>query len=96
MGRSGCRADRWGPNPPVLETGRAARPRPCRDETLIAEDAAALGAQAHVARAAQIVTEGTSADRQLAAYERLRTGGAHHETALKGVVDHLASETLAI
>ncbi len=64
-------------------------------EVLIAEDAAALGAQTQIARAVEIATKGTSADRQLAAYEGLRGGGAAHEAALKGVVDHLVSETLA-
>ena len=63
--------------------------------TLIAEDAAALGCEAEVAHASEIAAEGTSADRQVATYERLRASGASDEEALKGVVDMLIHETLA-
>jgi carboxylate-amine ligase len=64
-------------------------------QDLIAEDAAVLGCQAEVAHARSIVAEGTSADRQLAVYERRRAEGAAHEEALQAVVHHVAAETVA-
>jgi len=64
-------------------------------QDLVAEDAEALGCQAEVAHATNIAREGTSADRQVAEYERLRTAGASEDEALKGVVDLLIVETLA-
>ncbi|MGU3539343.1 carboxylate-amine ligase [Methylobacterium sp. A54F] len=57
---------------------------------LIAEDAEALGCTREVARARAIVTEGTSADRQLAAYEGAREGGSSNRKAIDAVVDWLA------
>jgi len=63
-------------------------------QALIAEDAAALGCRAEVARASEIVNQGTSADRQLATYERLLADGASQPDALNGVVDMLIEETL--
>jgi len=48
-----------------------------------------------VAHASRIVAEGTSADRQVATYERLISSGASEEVALRGVVDNLIEETLA-
>lgn len=60
---------------------------------LIREDAAALGCEAHVARARAIVAGGTSADRQVACFQEAQRGGASREDALKAVVDHLIAET---
>ena len=60
---------------------------------LIREDAAALGCEAHVARARAIVTGGTSADRQVACFQEATRAGASRDDALKSVVDHLISET---
>ena len=60
---------------------------------LIREDAAALGCEAHVRRARAIVTGGTSADRQVACFERAMRDGASRDNALRAVVDHLVSET---
>ena len=60
---------------------------------LIREDAAALGCEAHVARARAIVTGGTSADRQVACFQDTIRDGASRDNALKAVVDHLISET---
>jgi len=64
-------------------------------QTLVAEDAAALGCEAEVAHASRIITEGTSADRQVATYDRLLASGASRDDALRGVVDMLIEETLA-
>jgi carboxylate-amine ligase len=61
---------------------------------LVAEDAAFFGCEGEVARARQIVTEGTSAARQIAVYERSLAEGASAEAALRAVVDYLVDETL--
>jgi len=62
---------------------------------LVAEDAAALGCEAKVQHVRKIAAEGTSADRQVACYERLISQGAQAEEATKGVVDLLIAETVA-
>ena len=62
---------------------------------LTAEDADALGCAAEVARCRDIVADGTSAHRQLAAYAQATDGGAAPEDALKAVVDLLIEETAA-
>ncbi|MBE7244300.1 MAG: carboxylate-amine ligase [Actinomycetospora chiangmaiensis] len=54
---------------------------------LVAEDAAALGCAAEVARARALVAEGTSADRQIAAYEAARAAGQDDRAALAAAVD---------
>jgi glutamate---cysteine ligase / carboxylate-amine ligase len=61
----------------------------------VAEDAAALGCEAEVAHCRKIAAEGTSADRQVAVYERAIAAGIGSEDALRGVVDALIAETLA-
>ena len=61
---------------------------------LLSEDAEALGCSAEIAHARTIVQRGTSADRQVACFERLMAQGASREEALKGVVDHLIAETV--
>ncbi len=63
--------------------------------SLIAEDAAALGCEAEVADARRIVTEGTSAERQIAAFEAARGGDTSNRQALDAVVDWLAETTRA-
>jgi len=63
---------------------------------LTGEDAAALGCSAEVAHARTILANGTSADRQIATYEKARTSGANHEEALQAVVDALVAETVAV
>lgn len=92
------RAQRYGVQGTLFDFGKGTL-EPFADllgeiQTLVAEDAAALGCEAEVAHASQIVAEGTSADRQVATYERLINGGATHEDALIGVVDNLIEETL--
>jgi carboxylate-amine ligase len=62
---------------------------------LVAEDALALGCEAEVQHVRRIAAEGTSADRQVACYERLLGQGAQPEEAIKGVVDLLIAETIA-
>jgi len=62
---------------------------------LVAEDAAVLGCEREVRHALSIATGGTSADRQVATYERLIGEGADPKEALKGVVDQLIAETVA-
>jgi carboxylate-amine ligase len=58
---------------------------------LIAEDAQALGCEAEVARARAIVAEGTSADRQLSAYETALAAGHDTPAALAAAVDWIAA-----
>jgi len=62
---------------------------------LIAPDAAAMGCEAEVGAARDILARGTSADRQLAAYETARARGEDEAAALQAVVDLLIAETVA-
>ena len=59
-----------------------------------AEDADALGCGTKSQHARTIVADGTSADRQVAHFNRLLAEGVAQEEALKGVVDYLIKETL--
>ncbi len=61
----------------------------------IAEDVAALRCQGEIARAGQIVSEGTSADEQIKIYRNAKAAGRRRLTALKEVVDWAAAETVA-
>ena len=61
----------------------------------IAEDAEALNCAETCAHARRIVADGTSADRQMAAFAAARRSGAGERAALSTVVDHLAAETAA-
>ncbi len=60
---------------------------------LIAEDAEALGCVDEVGNARHILTRGTSAHRQLKAFEIEQAAGASTEDALKAVVDRLIEDT---
>ncbi|ACA20911.1 glutamate--cysteine ligase GCS2 [Methylobacterium sp. 4-46] len=60
---------------------------------LVAEDAEALGCPEALEGPRRILAQGTSADRQVAAYEAARGAGASEEAALAAVVDLLARET---
>lgn len=62
---------------------------------LIAEDAQALDCEADVLHARTILARGTSAHRQLAAYDAAKAAGADDRDALFAVVDHLIAETVA-
>jgi carboxylate-amine ligase len=93
------RAQRYGVQGSLFDFGKGTL-EPFHDlmneiQALVAEDAAALGCEAEIARAGAIVQEGTSADRQVATYERLLGSGASQRQALEGVVDMLIAETLA-
>ena len=63
--------------------------------TEVAEDAEELGCSAEVARARQIVAEGTSADRQLAVFALAKSGGAPPSAALAAVIDWMTETTIA-
>lgn len=93
------RAQRSGVEAELIdETAEQAFPFPEALDTLlslIAEDAEALGCMAEVADARRIVREGTSADRQIAAFEQARGGDTSNRQALDAVVDWLAETTRA-
>jgi carboxylate-amine ligase len=57
-------------------------------------EAEALGCLEEVEWIRTIAAEGTSADRQVAVYERALTDGSTEKVALRAVVDHLVKETL--
>ena len=61
--------------------------------SLVAEDARALGCEHEIAGVRDILTRGTSAHRQLKAYELERASGASVEDSLKSVVDILVADT---
>ncbi|MEO1204835.1 MAG: carboxylate-amine ligase [Pseudomonadota bacterium] len=62
---------------------------------LLAEDIDALDCKAEIEHARKIATQGTSADRQVAAYQSRIDAGDTKEDALKHVVDQLIAETTA-
>ena len=59
---------------------------------LISQDAKALNCEAEVARARDMVAEGTSADRQRRIYQNALDDGADNKSALRGVVSSLIDE----
>ncbi|MAL78176.1 MAG: carboxylate-amine ligase [Sneathiella sp.] len=63
--------------------------------TLTAEDAAALGCEAEVAHAREIIRRGASADRQLALYQASVGAGDSPRDALIKVVDQVLQETVS-
>ena len=62
---------------------------------LLAHSAAELGCEAEIAHLHEIVTRGTSADRQLAVRDDAIASGGSHTDSLRAVVDHLVAETVA-
>lgn len=60
---------------------------------VVAEDAEEFGCSSDVEAARRILEEGTSADRQIGAYERAIASGATEESALQEVVDLLIADT---
>ncbi len=62
---------------------------------LVREDAEELGCVAEVEHSWEILRRGTSADRQIAVYEKSVANGASEDHALRDVVDLLISETVA-
>lgn len=92
------RAQRYGVDGTLFDFGRGELV-PFRDLVdellvLVREDAEALGCWPQVEHARTIVARGTSANRQIAHFNRLVSEGASPEAALRGVVDHLIAETL--
>lgn len=61
---------------------------------LVLPEAAAVGCEAEVRHARRIVTEGTSADRQVATLDAALATGASREEAMRAVVDMLVAETV--
>lgn len=61
---------------------------------LVGPAADEFGCRAEVERARTLVRDGTSADRQIAAYREALGGGASEREALEAVVDHLIEDTL--
>ncbi len=62
---------------------------------LVREDAERLGCVAEVEHARTIVARGTSAERQIAAYDEALANGGGRDAAQRAVVDHLIEETVA-
>jgi carboxylate-amine ligase len=92
------RAQRYGVDGALFDFGRGEL-IPFRDLVdellvLVREDAEALACWPQVEHARVIVDRGTSANRQIACFNRLASEGASPEEALRGVVDHLIAETL--
>ena len=61
---------------------------------LVRPDAEEFGCLAEVERARDLVRDGTSADRQIAAFRAAIESGASEDDALRSVVDHLVADTL--
>ena len=92
------RAQRYGVDSTLFDFGRGELVpfRDLIDEllVLVREDAEALDCWTEVEHARGIVDRGTSANRQIACFNRLVSEGLSQEEALRGVVDHLIAETL--
>jgi carboxylate-amine ligase len=93
------RAQRYGVSESLIDFGRGELVPMSELVTelveLLREDAAELGCLAEVQHASEIVSNGTSADRQLAVFHSAIAGGADDKEALIRVVDHLIEETVA-
>ena len=92
------RAQRYGVDGTLFDFGKGELV-PFRDLVdellvLVREDAEALDCWPQVEHARTVVARGTSADGQVACFNRLTAEGASREDALDGVVDHLIAETL--
>ena len=62
----------------------------------IAEDVAALACEREIAHLAEIVANGTSADRQVDIFTQAKAAGRQRLTAIKEVIDWAARETFAV
>lgn len=92
------RAQRYGARGELMDFG-IGRLVPFRDLVeemigLIRPDAEELGCLEEVEHALVIATEGTSASRQVAAYDKALASGASEDEALRAVVDELIVDTL--
>jgi len=63
---------------------------------LIDEDVGALGCAAEIARLDLILTEGTSADRQIDIFTKAKAAGRQRLTAVKDVIDWAAAESQSL
>ncbi len=92
------RAQRYGTQGSLVDFGKSRLiPFPDLVEEmieLVAQDATEFDVRDEVRHAREIVTEGTSADRQIAAFERAKSDGAEDHEALQLVVDELIVDTL--
>ena len=61
---------------------------------LVAQDTVELDVREEIRHARDIIAEGTSADRQIAAFEKAIQSGAGEHEALQAVVDELIADTL--
>jgi carboxylate-amine ligase len=61
--------------------------------SLVSEDAEVLGCEAELANVREIMSRGTSAHRQVKAYELAQAAGKSEQDCLKAVVDTLVSDT---
>ncbi|HHN73308.1 MAG TPA: carboxylate-amine ligase [Thermopetrobacter sp.] len=92
------RAQRYGTEGGLIDFGRGELV-PYADllaelQEMLRGDAEALGCADELAAAMDILSRGSSADRQRAAYRRAREQGADHDEALRAVVDSLVAETV--
>lgn len=98
IGENRWRAQRHGPREGLIDFGRGAVvPFDTLLEeliALIAEDAEALECFAEVARARDILAQGTSADRQRRVHAEARAAGASKAEAMEAVLRHLIDEYL--
>ncbi len=94
------RAQRYGTDAGLVDFGRGeivAYSELLAEMTgLIAEDAEALGCTEEIAHLQTIVEHGTSAHRQIAAYEAAIEAGRSIDDALKAVVDLLVADTIGV
>jgi carboxylate-amine ligase len=92
------RAQRYGTGEGMVDFGKGTLvPFPELMEELlelIAEDAEHFDCVPEVARVRDIVKEGTSADRQLARFEAVKTLGGSEQAALVAVVDGIIDDTM--
>ncbi|MGD2102826.1 MAG: carboxylate-amine ligase [Acidimicrobiia bacterium] len=92
------RAQRYGAQGSLVDFGKGALvPFPDLLEELIelvSRDAVEFDVRDEIRHAREIVSEGTSADRQVKAYETAKRDGASEHEALQAVVDELIADTL--
>lgn len=96
IGENRWRAQRYGPSEGLIDFGRRAVVPVAEllDEIidLVAEDAEILGCSNELAAAKDILSSGTSADRQRGVYAASQEAGKSHDEAMRDVVRHLIEE----
>ena len=92
------RAQRYGVEGTLVDFGKGALvPFPALVEEiieLVAQDAVEFDVRDEIRHARDIISQGTSSQRQIAAYERALSDGASDHEALQSVVDELIVDTL--